>query len=192
MFRAVLRPVLLVGCALALVVPAALVALGPITTFSNGTFADASAINGNFSALATSVQTLEQKAVRIVRGQGSFGTVNCNAGVVVLPGAVTFTATAGEWVTLETMVSGRANANGHLYGDIRLGGTNVTRFSAPSFENGGDWVRSMSGFVSRQITTTGSQTFQVAIQCGNGMSTLSDAGGEWPAGGVSYRVTIGG
>jgi hypothetical protein len=54
------------------------------------------------------------------------------------------------------------------------------------------WRRALHGSVNLTITTTGDQLFQIYFTCGSGTSSFSDGGGEWPNGGVSHTVIVGG
>lgn len=76
--RAQRRQRLVLGLVLAAGIPALLVAspVGTLTTFSNGTVADASAINGNFSTITTAVNDNARKLNRQFgryEGNGSSG-----------------------------------------------------------------------------------------------------------------------
>ncbi len=124
---------------------------------------------------------------KIHRSQSASGSVGC--GGITLPGSITFYAEAGQQVTLMYTYTGRPNAWGHTYLDMRLNGSNV--YSSSGEENA-TWRRSMNGMVNLTINSTGNHTFSLWFTCGSGTTSFSDGGGEWPNGGVVHTVIVGG
>lgn len=106
-----------------------------------------------------------------------------------LPGSITFQANAGEWVTLRISYTGRPNAGGHTYVDLYLDGAYVKGIGEEQYST---WRRTIDGEVHRTVSSTGNHTFTAYFSCGSGASYMYDSGGEWPYGGLTWTVVVGG
>ncbi len=139
------------------------------------------------SAMRFAVSPASPSPMRIYRNQVAFGSLTCANSWATLPGAVTFTGNAGEWVTLSFTMSGRTNACGHTYVDAYLDGAAAANYLGGSA--GADqtctWRRTVPLTVNKKLTTSGTHTFSLQFNCGSGAATFADTSGEWPLGGLS-------
>jgi hypothetical protein len=122
---------------------------------------------------------------RVFRAQHVWSNKACGA---ALP-TFTFTGTAGEQATIWFNWQGRPDANGHTYYNMQLNGSTVMV--------GGEWAnsswrRNMTGMVNVTLTSNGTQTVSGQLECGNGTSVYGDTVGEYPLGGLTYTVIVGG
>lgn len=124
--------------------------------------------------------------VRIHRSQTSTGRISNNAN---LPGSITFEGEAGEQATLEISYSGRPNAYGHTYIDLFLDGERV---GSAGEEQNTTWRRTIYGRVHVTLKSSGTHTFTAVFNCGSGATSMVDSASEWPLGGLSWTVLVGG
>ena len=103
--------------------------------------------------------------------------------------AMNFSGNSGQKVEIHTVHNGRLNATGHLYNSLYLDGTLVD--SGGVFA-GNTWRSQVVTFYAGTLSSSGTHTVQIKVNCGSGATSMSDAGGEWPNGGLHYRVWVGG
>lgn len=141
-------------------------------------------VDGTLSA--STIQLADGRSMpRVERFQKVAGTVSCSAD---LP-SFTFTAAKDEEATIWFNWSGRPDAEGHTYANVYLDGDLV--ISASEWDRT-TWRRTMDGMVNVTFKSTGTHTIKAKADCGNGTGAFYDNNGEWPLGGLSYTVLIGG
>ncbi|MDD5090149.1 MAG: hypothetical protein PHQ23_04455 [Candidatus Wallbacteria bacterium] len=131
--------------------------------------------------------SMQYSGVRIYRSQNAYGTITNGTW---LPGSITFYAIAGQKATLTLDCTGRTNAGGHTYIDLYYDG--ALAHSTAGHDGTATWRRNIHGSVNVTAASTGNHTFTAYFTIGSGASTLTDTGGEWPLGGLTWQVIVGG
>lgn len=170
-------------------------AMADTSTHLDGGTVNASEIRVNDSVVVDSSGQITPSALglpaghsapRVYRAQHSSGAKSCGAS---LP-SFSFEAEASEAFTLWFAWSGRpSGADGHTYINAYLNGDYVGAWGEWSHST---WRRDITGMINLTAPTSGTQTLTFRLDCGNGTGGFSDSASEWPEGGLSYTVLVGG
>lgn len=123
---------------------------------------------------------------KITSKQIATGTVNCGTN---LPG-MTFTGNAGQKVEITATQQGRplvTTSGGHFYNSLFLNGVLVDSGGAFTYTT---WRAQVVTNYSGTLSTSGTHTVYVNLDCGNGTTGFHDPSTEWPNGGLHYRVIV--
>lgn len=150
-------------------------AVGSLTTFSNGTVADASAINGNFGALATAVNDNNTRISSLESGRVVGVTTFRDCTRLVVPTTAQYNLaqfsvnkkSSTSRLLIQGVVSGKNNASGSMQQEWIYGSTTVAAQGVMYDDTPHGKVFPTAAVITGH-TTTGAQTLTFRYRSNNG------------------------